>query len=125
MKLSFLAPGSRLWNWLLWLCVAGASVLALLPKPPRLATGAYADKLEHMLAFAVIAVLAMLAYPGMSRLRLLLMLCAFGAAIEIGQAIPFLNRDSAIDDWIVDATVAALVLAVPTLLRPRSVPAEQ
>jgi hypothetical protein len=125
MMFSFFAPGSRLWTALFWVCAVSAAVLALIPQPPHLATGAFADKIEHMVAFAVLAALGMLAYPALSRLRLLLMLCAFGAGIELAQAIPALNRDSAFDDWVVDGAVTALVLAIPLLLRPRAAPFQQ
>lgn len=93
--------------------------MALLPHPPRLITMTrFADKVEHMIAFGVLGALAILAFPGLSRLRVLLCLSAFGAAIEVFQAIPDLHRDSNVADWIVDTVMVAAVLAVPLLLRP-------
>lgn len=101
--------------------MTGAAVLALLPKPPRLPVDRFGDKFEHMLAFAVLAGLAQLAFPRISRLWLWLWLSLFGAGIELAQAIPPLHRDSSLADWVVDSVVAALVLALPLLLlRPRS-----
>jgi hypothetical protein len=44
-------------------------------------------------------------------MRLLGILSAFGAIIEVLQAIPALNRDSDPVDWLADTVAAALVLA--------------
>jgi hypothetical protein len=44
-------------------------------------------------------------------MRLLGILSAFGAIIEVLQAIPALNRDSDPIDWLADTAAAALVLA--------------
>jgi hypothetical protein len=113
-----LHPGSRLWQGLFAACLAGASAMALLPHPPRLVTiSRYADKIEHMIAFGVLAALAMLAFPAFSRLRLLLALSLFGAGIEIVQAIPGLHRDSDPVDWIADTAVVAAVVVAALLMR--------
>lgn len=118
-----LRPGSRLWQRLFWGCVVGATTMALLPHPPRLVPMVrFADKFEHMIAFGVLTALAMLAFPALSRWRVLLCLSVFGAAIEVFQAIPDLHRDGDLIDWIVDTVVVAAVLAAPLLVRPR--PAE-
>lgn len=121
MTSALLRSGGRLWRAGFWICLTGAAVLALLPKPPRLPLDRFGDKFEHMLAFAVLAGLAQLAFPRISRLWLWLWLSLFGAGIELAQAIPPLHRDSSLADWVVDSVVAALVLALPLLLlRPRS-----
>jgi hypothetical protein len=50
-------------------------------------------------------------YPSASLVRLLASLSAFGAVIEILQAIPMLNPDSDPVDWLADTFAAALVIA--------------
>ena len=111
--------GSALWRWSFWLCFGFATAMALVPKPPRLPTQDFGDKFEHMLAFAVLATLAQLAFPTASRLRIGLWFCLFGAAIEVAQAIPALHRDSDVRDWLADTAVLVPVLGVPALLQRR------
>ena len=84
--------------------------MALLPQPPQL-PGSPSDKVQHVIAFATLAALGAIAYPSASLVRLLASLSAFGAVIEILQAIPMLNRDSDSVDWLADTFAAALVLA--------------
>ena len=84
--------------------------LALTPRPPPL-PGTTNDKVNHFVAFVVLAFLFDWAYP---RLRLwtgkLPLLLAYGLAIEILQAfIP--NRDCSLADWLTDAA-ALLVYGV-------------
>lgn len=103
---------------LFWLSVLVALVFALLPQPPML-PGEPSDKLLHVLAFAVMAGLAGLAYPAISPLRILMWLCGLGAAIEIVQLVPSLNRDAQLGDFLADglAAGAVLLLVVPVLRR--------
>ena len=54
-------------------------------------------------------------------MRLLGGLSAFGAIIEVLQAIPALNRDSDPVDWLADTIAAALVLAAVRWWRSRQV----
>jgi Na+/H+-dicarboxylate symporter len=94
-----------------WAAVVFAFAMALVPQPPQL-PGSPSDKVQHIIAFAVLAGLGSAAYPSMSLMKLFVSLSAFGAAIELLQAIPALNRDSDPVDWLVDTITAALVLAV-------------
>lgn len=98
---------------LFWLLILFALVMALLPKPPQLPIDQFGDKFAHVLAFAVLAGVANLAWPTRSRWLIALWLSAFGAAIELLQAISVLHRDSDIRDWVADsiAILAATVLA--------------
>lgn len=82
-------------------------VMATLPNPPQLPLNPN-DKLQHMTAFAALAALGAAAFRNMPLTRLVLGLVAFGAFIELVQAIPALNRDSDIVDLAADA-VAALI----------------
>ena len=90
--------------------------VALMPQPPEL-PGAPSDKVQHILAFALLALLACFAYPRASGFRLLIGLSAFGALIEIGQMIPALERYAELADWIADTAAAAAILLLIALVR--------
>ena len=92
---------------LFWAALLFTYVCAILPsdEAPSFSSS---DKLEHMVAFFTLAVLAGFAYPRAQALRIGLWLSAFGALIEFTQAIPFLNRDASVYDWIAD-TIALTV----------------
>ena len=93
--------------------------MAVLPHPPRL-PGDPSDKVQHIIAFAVLALLSAAAFP-LSRMRLLaLALSMFGALIELVQAIPALNRDSQLLDWIADTVASGAMLLFVHWLRQRS-----
>jgi VanZ family protein len=92
-----------------WAAAAFALVMAALPHPPRV-PGEPNDKVEHIIAFATLAVLGSFAYPRAALLRLLASLSLFGALIEVVQAIPVLHRDSDVMDWLADTAAAAVVL---------------
>lgn len=98
----------RLLRPLFWLLLAFALVMALLPKPPSLPIDQFGDKFEHMLAFAALAGVADLGWRHISPWRIGLQLSAFGALIEVLQAIPSLHRDADVRDWVAD-TLAILV----------------
>ena len=61
------------------------------------------DKAEHFAAFYVLAWLAAAAFPRRGLFGIAVALAAFGALIEIVQAVPSLGRDSDYKDWIADA----------------------
>jgi len=92
-----------------WLALICALIMALLPQPP-LVPGAPSDKVQHILAFATLAALGSFAYRSTSPVALLAGLSAWGALMELLQAIPALNRDSDPLDWIADTAAAAAVL---------------
>ncbi|MEO6153525.1 MAG: hypothetical protein ABIT09_04945 [Croceibacterium sp.] len=102
-----------------WSAAAFAFVMAVLPHPPEI-TGRLSDKIQHTMAFATLAGLGAAAYRRLPPLRLLAGLSAFGALIEVVQAIPVLHRDSDALDWLVDTLAVAVVLGVARLwLRSR------
>ncbi len=106
-----------------WLCALIAVTMALLPIPPRLAIDNFGDKFEHILAFAVLALLAAFAFPAMPRWRIIERLSFMGALIEVAQSIPALHRDCDIRDWVADTLAVLMVMAVLAALRlPRRVP---
>ncbi len=99
---------------LFWAAGAVAFVFAVIPHPPSL-PGAPSDKVQHIVAFLVLAILGRLAYPDVRKRELLLGLAGFGALIEIAQAIPALNRDSDPFDWIADVGAAFIVFVAIAL----------
>lgn len=89
-----------------------AFVMAVLPKPPQSPLDRFGDKVEHIFAFAVLAVLAHVGFGLRRRWRIVTGLALFGAAIEVAQAVPALHRDSDVRDWLADnAAVLAVTLA--------------
>jgi VanZ family protein len=71
---------------LFWLCFVAVNSLALSPAPylpPEIFN--WWDKAQHAIAFGVLAVLAVLAYPEASRLRIALLLIGQGVLIELLQ----------------------------------------
>ncbi len=94
-----------------WAALTFAFVMALLPRPPQM-PGAPSDKIQHIAAFATLALLATVAYRSTSLIRLFAGLAVFGALIELFQAIPALNRDSDPLDWVADVVAAAAVFAL-------------
>lgn len=102
-----------------WVAAAGAVVMAVLPMPPRVPLDRYGDKVEHMIAFATLAFLAVLAFPRMPRLRIVERLSFLGALIELVQSIPRLHRDCDIRDWVADTIAVIVVVAVMNLVRPQ------
>ena len=72
---------------LFWLCFVAVNSLALSPAPylPPLEIFNWWDKAQHAIAFGVLAVLAVLAYPEVSKLRIALLLIGQGVLIELLQ----------------------------------------
>ncbi len=120
-------PGAvRSWKVLLLLLVVAVSYLALIPMPPKGVDFGW-DKLNHLLAFAALALAACLSYPASRRTRILLLcgLLGFGGLIEILQLfVP--GRSSEWGDLFADAIGIALGAALATLvLRVASAPTAQ
>lgn len=111
----------RMVRALFWAAAAFAFVMASMPKPPQL-PGDPGDKVQHIIAFAVLAALARAGWLNVSGWRLLAGLSAFGALIELVQAIPALNRHADWIDWMADTLAAAAVLGMAALVR-KMVPA--
>jgi VanZ family protein len=100
---------SRASRFLFWAAFCFAFVMAVLPHPPEI-PGNPGDKLQHIAAFATLALLGSFAYPATALLQLLVRLSLFGALIEAVQAIPSLHRDSDVWDWVADTAAVAVVL---------------
>ena len=71
---------------LFWACFLALNALALSPAP-YLPPGLFGwwDKAQHAIGFGTLTVLAVLAYPDVSKLRIGLMLVALGVLIEVLQ----------------------------------------
>ena len=74
-------------KFLFWTSFVVINILALSPAPflPPLEIFNWCDKAQHAIAFAVLAVLAVLAYPEVSKLRIALLLIGQGVLIELLQ----------------------------------------
>lgn len=105
---------SRLARFLFWPTLAFALIMAILPKPPHFPGPDLGDKVQHMLAFFTLTVLAGSGWPSASLARAALRLSLVGAGIEVIQAIPALHRDSDWRDWVAD-TFAIGVALLPVL----------
>jgi hypothetical protein len=101
--------GTRPAKALFWAAALFALVMALLPHPPEV-PGEPSDKVQHIAAFAALAVLGRFAFPRVSTPRLIAALSLYGALIEILQLIPVLRRDSDPIDWLADTIACSLVL---------------
>jgi len=110
---------SRAARALFWAAAAFAFVMAALPHPPHI-PGNPNDKLQHVTAFATLALLGSFAYPATALVQLLIRLSLFGAAIEVVQAIPALHRDSDVWDWAADTVAVIVVLLLVRFWRRRS-----
>lgn len=93
-----------------------ALVMASLPQPPQL-PGEPSDKVQHILAFTVLTLLASLAWPHAPKWKILAALSAFGTLIEAVQAIPALHRDASLLDWLADTAAIAVTLGLAPLAR--------
>ena len=74
-------------KFLFWTSFVVINILALSPAPylPPLEIFNWWDKAQHAIAFAVLAVLAVLAYPEVSKLRIAVLLIGQGVLIEVLQ----------------------------------------
>jgi peptidoglycan/LPS O-acetylase OafA/YrhL len=102
----------RLSRMAFWVATLAAFVLATLPQPPYTPTREFGDKVEHILAFAVLTALAQLGFGAERRRAWVIGLALFGGAIELVQAIPALHRDSDWLDWLADVAAVLVVAAV-------------
>lgn len=81
--------------------------MAVLPHPPPV-PGEPSDKILHFVAFLTLGGLGAVAFPDVRLARIVGALAAFGALIEVVQAIPALGRDSEVVDLAFDFAAAVL-----------------
>ena len=70
------------------------------------------DKVEHFIAFSTLTLFAVVAFQRINIFIVGAWLSAFGALIEVVQAIPSLHRDCDFWDWVTD-TIAIAVVIIP------------
>ena len=96
---------------------AFAVVMALVPQPPYTPVQELGDKVQHIIAFAVLAALANLGFPEAGKRTIVERLSFLGAGIEVMQSIPALNRDCDPLDWLADTLAVAVVTLAFALWR--------
>lgn len=96
----------------LWPLIIFATFMALDPHPPHMPTEHLGDKINHMLAFAVLTLTCRIGYPNTSAWRVLERMALFGALIEVFQAIPDLHRDCDWRDWVADVMATSVMLVL-------------
>lgn len=94
-------------------CIA---LCAALPEGTKVSIG-LGDKFDHFAAFAALAAMCAAVFPGLALGYLQTAMVAFGAAIELVQAIPALQRNSDAKDLLADAAGAAAALVLVFLWR--------
>ena len=111
---AWMSPLRRLFVFAFWGAALFAYVDAIIPGRDAFSLSAW-DKLNHMIAFFTITFLARAAYPRIPIFRLFLAMAAFGAFIELSQAMPMIHRDAEWDDWFADmiATIVGLIIVWP------------
>jgi hypothetical protein len=85
---------------------------AVLPASPHLAQGYKGD---HLIAFFVLTLFAVAAFPATRLMVIGALLSGFGGTIELAQAMPLVARDSDYRDWLIDS-LAVLAALTPIML---------
>jgi hypothetical protein len=96
----------RLFIALFWAAMAFTFVCAVIPIEERLIL-ADRDKVEHFLAFFVLTICAIAAYPRRALVVTGMKLLAFGAFIEVVQSLPLVNRQGDLADLLADGSAIA------------------
>lgn len=107
----------RFMRFAFWCAFVFTLVMALLPHPPSL-PGQASDKVQHMAAFAALTFLAAVSFSGLRYWLIFAVMAALGAAIEVLQMIPSLQRDAEVLDWVADcASSLGVLLCCAIVLR--------
>lgn len=107
---------TRFWIPAFWFAMGASFFAAISPVPP-MPSGAPGDKVQHIAAFAVLTLLCCLAYRDAPLRQVFAWLLAFGAMIEVAQAVPAFGRSSEWLDLAADGAATAITLVVVALLR--------
>ena len=102
---------------LFWICFTGLNALVLSPAPylPPLDIFNWWDKAQHAIGFGTLTVLAVLAYPQVSKYRVTVLLLLQGVAIEVLQYVGG-YRFGDWQDAVADAVGVALGLLLVKLM---------
>lgn len=102
-----------LWRTLFCISIAAITWLGFTSEPYPIPSSA-SDKVNHLMAFAELAILTRLGWPRLSLIPPLLVLTGFGLALELGQSItPW--RDFALSDLLADIIGIVLGYGLMTL----------
>ncbi len=104
----------KIYRWAFWMSLVAVLVLALLPTDSHVLPTLGWDKANHCLSFAVLSLLANLAYPGYM-MTMLVSLLAYGGLIEILQSFTA-TRSAEWEDLFADAIGLISGLAIVWLL---------
>ena len=119
MKIPNSAVLLRFAQFVFWAALLFTFVEAVIP--PKRAIPLFPwDKAEHFAAFYVLTLLAVAAFPRRTLPMLAIALSAFGASIELVQALPFVNRDCDFWDWVADTIAVGAALAPLALVWRRT-----
>ena len=77
------------------------------------------DKAEHFAAFFALTACALVAFPKLALGWIGGALSAAGGLVELVQALPFINRDCDVKDWVADTVAILAVLGVVLAARIR------
>jgi hypothetical protein len=94
-----------------WIALVAITALALTPGPAMPPVLLGADKLKHVAAFATLAGLVRLGWPGLKLWIVAAVLMAHGAFLEIVQGSPILQREMSLADLAAGAIGIALGFA--------------
>ena len=113
----FAAPWSLLWPTLWWLAVLLVVALSLVPTPQGLDLPRNTDKVQHLLAYGVLAAAAVQVFrPGRVLLLVAVGLCALGVMLEFAQGAMTAYRQADPADALANAT--GVLLGMATALMP-------
>lgn len=108
--------GSLAVRALFWATWTFSFVMAVTPHPPHFQHEP-GDKAQHIAAFATLTAIGTWAFPKLKGWKLVLWLSAFGALIEVIQAIPVLHRDCDFWDWVADTLAILAMMGLIALAR--------
>lgn len=115
----------RLIRPLFWLIATLSVALALLPGAGGPAPFPHADKVQHFVAFALLAGLAWFGFPATSGRVIFERLALLGAGIEVFQSLPFIARSVDVLDWAADVCGAGLAILIFARVAPRRAEASE
>lgn len=104
---SYIALNSTLKRSIFYVFLAAITVFLLMPLPPAKDPVPYLDKVQHIVIFAVLSILGVLAYAQALR-KLIIILVIYAAISEVLQFLFTTTRTGEIKDWIADCIGIAI-----------------
>lgn len=113
----FAGPWRRVWPALWWLAVLAVIVLSLVPTPRQVGLPPNSDKVEHLLAYAVLAAAAVQVFrPGRALAFAAVGLVSMGVLLEFAQGAMTTYRQADPADAL--ANSLGVLLGLSTALSP-------